>query len=555
MQVTYERGMYVARGFRDPAPFHKKGWVFRSVLNGWMTTNIENVLPLFDYCVAEAAARVGALRTQRIEAIADSIAVDVDEDFPAPPGLKYRPYQKAGIAYMLERLRAGRDVLNADVMRLGKTVQSMGVINSLTPQRVLVICPANAKSVWRDHMRDWLIEPRTVGVAEGNNLPNTEYTIINYDIISRHLEALKSVVWDLIILDESKALKNPGSKRTKNILDSSGRSRRIPSEMIPARLGRIFLDGTPVYTRIIDLWPVVQRCDPQGLGSNYWNFIRRYCGANELNDWDTSGAINLEELQRKLRSTFMIRREKHHVGKEVEPFRQVISLPKAGLKTLLDAEARVVAENIDSLMKLDQSGVLDASVVDEILGRFVTNEGDEALSVIEASGALATVRRELAIAKLPMCIDWITNLLQSEEKVVVFAHHRDVVAALHEAFPGSARVWGGMTTKKRDAEVAKFKTDPECRVFVGNIMSAGQAISLSVADVVVFCELSWIPAEMDQAEERIWTTEKQYPLSVYWLTVEDSLDYIMSAVLMQRQKDIRRTVSDRALDERIKVTA
>ena len=89
----------------------------------------------------------------------------------------------------------------------------------------------------------------------------------------------------------------------------------------------------------------------------------------------------------------------------------------------------------------------------------------------------------------------------------------------------------------------RFQADPECRVIVCNIRAGGTAISLAASDVVVFVELSWVPSEMDQAEERIWLPEKTTPMSVYRLVVENSLDSAMAHILDVRQESIERTLS------------
>jgi SWI/SNF-related matrix-associated actin-dependent regulator of chromatin subfamily A-like protein 1 len=176
----------------------------------------------------QIAAKVGrpdaveAINAEREEAarkaqaaIEASRATDADVDIPVPAGLAYLPYQRAGIAYCMERDGA----LIGDDMGLGKTPQAIGTIN-VDPdcKRVLVICPASLKLNWAKELRRWLSRPMTVGVAEGSNFPATDIVIINYDIVAKHRATIDTIEWDNLIVDEAHYLKNPKAQRTKAIL-------------------------------------------------------------------------------------------------------------------------------------------------------------------------------------------------------------------------------------------------------------------------------------------------------------------------------------------------
>src|SRR5439155_1581888 len=101
-------------------------------------------------------------------------------------------------------------------------------------------------------------------------------------------------------------------------------------------------------------------------------------------------------------------------------------------------------------------------------------------------------------------IEHLRDLLEEKGKVIVFAHHHEVVDALMEEFGNEAVKVDGRVTKPetRQAAVDRFQTDPTCKVFVGSIMAAGVAITLTAADTVVFAELDWVPGNVSQAEDR-----------------------------------------------------
>lgn len=499
------------------------GWRFLNSLQQWTTTDITKVVPVIEHCDKSTAATVDAWLNARTAAVAASMAAGADIEVPAPQGLAYRNYQKAGIAFM----RARKYSLNADAPRLGKTIQSLGLVNSYNrPARVLVICPANAKINWCREAKRWLVHQGTIGYCEGDENPDTDFLAINFQILGRHLNSIGSRQWDFIFVDEAHFLGNPKSQRTQQVMS------------LDAELHMVFLTGTPVYTRPIQLWPMLQRLDHQGLGSNFWRYVKRYCNAerDENGRWKYDSSSNEEELQFKLRERFMIRREKSDVSAELPTSRITVALPKTGLDRLLKKEKDLVSKNLGDLMDRLKGEMTDAEWTE--LAKF---DGRDDLF----TGPVASVRRDIALAKVPMVTEFVEELLLSERKVVVFTHHRDVTQALSAAFTpyGVATVIGGISSAKREAERIRFQEDPACRVFVGNITAAGSAIELSAADVIVFAELSWVPSEIDQAEERIWLPTKTVPLTIYRLVIEDSVESVIAAVLEARQESITRMMT------------
>jgi len=232
-------------------------------------------------------------------------------------------------------------VLIADEMGVGKTLQAIGVANMTKGlKRVLIIPPATVKVNWKREWEKWSTHPNlTVGYCEGDHNPQTDVLICNYDIVNRHIDYFHAVDWDILILDESHYLKNDKSGRTKFILGGKDRGGRKHKPIAAKR--RLFLSATPITVRPIDLWTTCQACDPEGLGKSWWNFVHRYCDAKDGGfGLDTSGASNLEELQFKMRSKFMIRRSRRDVFGEIDPKPQRVFLPNTGLEKEIDAGAQ-----------------------------------------------------------------------------------------------------------------------------------------------------------------------------------------------------------------------
>lgn len=435
--------------------------------------------------------------------------------------------------------------ITSDYILTHNTIQAVGVMNTFEkPAHILVICPSTPKRNWYREIKKWLVHDLEVGICDGKKNPETPVLIINYDILHTHKEYLDSVHWDIIVCDESHYLKNPKARRTKMVFGEGKKKKPLSAAFW------LFMSGSQMFKTPVDLFTVVQKCDPHGLGKSWWDFVHRYCDAKSDGfGLDTSGASNLEELQYLMRTRFMCRRTKKDVAGDMPSNRQTISLPRSGLvDKLVKQEKAEVEKNFGAFSALIGS-VMSAEAIDELLTEYSYLDGIERGddNNVTLVGELAKIRRELAVAKTPMCIDFINDVLEHEDKVVVFAHHRDVITLLKEAFPDAAVVRGGMADKVKDAEVTRFQTDPACRVLIGNIVAAGQAINLSVADVAVFIEISWVPSEVSQAEERIWDVLKTRPNTIYRLPVEGSLDEAMIAVVEQRQEDVNKAMNMDAL--------
>lgn len=440
---------------------------------------------------------------------------------PVPAGIDYLPYQRTGIAFALSRDNA----LIADQMGLGKTVQALGVVNGDSSVRhVLVICPASLKLNWKREAEKWLTRPLSVGVANGS-FPETDVVVINYDVVSKWRGAIDAGRWDLLIVDEAHYLKNPKAKRTQAVLGHrekvDGEWRTIETPIRARR--RVFLTGTPIVNCPIELWPLVEALDPTGLGRNFFGYAKRYCNAVKgEHGWDFSGSSNLGELQTRLRGSFMIRRLKDEVLSELPAKRRQVVLLEGGKddQRSMDAEMRVYRDWQAAV----ESGDTEAQTA--------------------AFTEMSKLRHATAVAKIPYVIEAVESALESEDKVVVFAHHHDVIRAMAEAFPGAAVITGETANETRQAEVDRFQSDPACRVFIGSIQAAGVGITLTAAQHVVFAELDWVPGNMSQAEDRLHRIGQRGQVLVSHLVFAKSLDAHMSEVIIGKQ-----TVIDAALDD------
>lgn len=471
--------------------------------------------------------------------IAMSYALDSNLSIPVPDGLEYLPFQKAGIAFALRR----RHTLIADEMGLGKSIQAIGVFNANSSiKKILLIPPASLRLNWKKEIMKWTVRKISGGIASGKDFPETDLVICNYDIVKKFRKEIDKRRFDLVICDEAHYLKNPDTQRTKAILghESYGKVTKTPIDC-----GMwIYLTGTPILNRPIELWPIVHNADVEGLGASYWIFAKRFCKAWEAPwGWDFSGADHLEELQDRLRATIMIRRLKKDVLKDLPPKRrQVVAIPGGSAKAAIQAEKDFYEGNQKVIEEAKEKAEAAQKAGDEASYKEAVKELQGGYASIFQE--MARLRHQTAMAKIPYAIEYMKDILEQEDKIVVFAHHREVVEKTYDAFRGIAvMMHGGTPMVERQAAVDKFQEDPKCRVIIGSIGTMGVGWTLTAASYCLFTELDWVPANITQAEDRLHRIGQLESVLIQHLVFDESLDADMAQKILEKQK-----VIDLALD-------
>jgi len=263
---------------------------------------------------AGLATRINAQVGTLDQSILMSGQHDSDVVIPAPEGLNYMGFQKAGIAYAMPL----SGVLIADEPGLGKTIQAIGISNMVPEiRKVLVIAPATPRLNWKREWLKWDVKGLSVGIVSDRDTtkwPDTDVVIISFNLVGAHLENIHAGTWDMLVVDEAHNLKNAKARRTQLILgapESKKGATLIPA--IPAiptkRL--VLMTGTPIVNFPIDLWTLISAVNPTRW-NDFFAYAKRYCNATQgPYGWDFKGASNLDELQAELRASCMVRRTKN----------------------------------------------------------------------------------------------------------------------------------------------------------------------------------------------------------------------------------------------------
>lgn len=595
-------GLFVATRctYAERLIFQRHGWTV-AVVPGlgkkWTTPNVEKARPIAKYAIGAAADHLRAAERIKEAAVAASWAEDTDRDFPAPEGLSYMAFQRAGIEYAIQRHRT----LIADPPGLGKTIQAIGTHNVVKTERVLVVCPASLKVNWSREWKRWDVHGKTVGIAMSvpkrepiyeadgtrardpftdaplsrswteHDWPDTDVVIINYDMLIAFDSQVKAIKWDMVVFDEAHLLKTATAVRTMCVFGGKKKARKKDGKVVekmkrldPIRAERhLYLTGTPILSKPVELWNLIKACDPRGLGRSWEEFVHQYCAAYDEMVSDTQtrlvtdGASNLDELNRLMRERFMVRRDKRAVLKELpDKTRELIMLPVDKLEKPLKKEKTRVEKALEGFEAMlgvseDDNPFRYIDVIDMLSSKLAaaldSQDSEEpdwnaaVRSLTEPEQIMFTelseAREEVALAKVGLVVDHVKKLVESEEPVILFGYHKSVIDEtrdrLEKAGIRVGVVTGAVAPNKRQAVVDQFQ-DGEIDVIIGNILAMGVGFTLTRARFVVFAELDWVPALIEQAEDRAWRHGQKNAVLIQHLVVDGSIESRMAMALLEK---------------------
>jgi len=450
------------------------------------------------------------LRAEHDEALATirssrSTSGEPIDEVAAVLGGQLAPFQWAGVRYAL----AARRTFIADEQGLGKTVEALAAIEADGAYPAIVVCPASLKLNWEREACKW-VSHRSVTVIGGRMAvpPTGDITILNYEIVAAHREALTRLRPRALVIDESHYVKNPQAKRTRAV--------RKLADAVTADGLRLALSGTPVLNHaeeLVSQLRVIGRLGEFGSGAQFARQFR--------------GELSEERLHWHLRRRCFIRRLKSEVLPQLPAKRQVV-VPVAMSN---EREYRLAEDDVIAWLR---SQPLDLR---ELNAKIAATLRAERLA------QLGTLQRLAARGKLAAALAWIGDFLQSGEPLVVFARHIEVQEAVLERFPDAAHLLGRDSTARRDETVQAFQSSDGPQLLIAATRVAAQGITLTRASNVAFLELEWTPAMHDQAEDRCHRIGQRDAVTAWYLLAANTIDETM-ATLIQRKRGIVAAVTD-----------
>lgn len=424
------------------------------------------------------------------------------------------PFQELGVQALMSR----KHNLLADEMGLGKTIQAIELVNRLKLRKVLVICKASIKRNWQRKLEEWLISKRVIQIIDKKTdfiSDFSEVVIVNYDLITHSYihQQLTDIKWDLLICDEAHYLKNMEAKRTKAVLSRKG--------LAHCAQRTLMMTGTPVLNRPIELYPMLRVLAPTVIApySDYIRYGRRYCaGYQDGFGFNADGASNMDELNKKLRANYMIRR----MTDEVQ-----VQLPKKRYEVIFIDSTKEIQNQLEVLSNPARKDFKHSNLS-------------------AGGGELATLRRECAEKKVAFSIELIKEYVESSGKIVIFAYHHTVIEAIERELSSFRTVvlTGSTSQLGRESSIKRFREDPQVKVFIGQIQAAGEGIDglQDSCSNVLFVESSWVSGEIEQAIKRIHRMGQTKPVLIRFLVWADSVEEHMMRVALDKAQLIKEIV-------------
>ena len=441
------------------------------------------------------------LKTHRTE----DINVDYTKYSHRPP----LEHQKLAI----ESLAGSKRYILADDMGLGKTTSTIIAALETDAKKILIICPATLKINWQREIENY--SDRPVYISEGKNFSTEhDFVIINYDIIKNFYDLkdkqnslITQSNFDLVIIDEAHYIQNAQAQRTK-LINSFAKD-----------INRVWLlTGTPMTSRPMNYFNLLNIIESP-VAQNWMAYAIRYCQGYQFNAgkrkiWNVSGASNLEELRDRT-SRQVLRRLKE----------DVLDLPD---KIITPVYLRLKSKEYET-------------EVGEYYNWY-ENKKEESKSLTIQFSRLMKVRQIIAEEKIKQTIELAENIIEQGKKVIIFTNFTDTLRKIHEHF-GKQSVYldGSCTKPQRQYSVDQFQENDKIKVFVGNLKAAGVGITLTAGEACIMNDLSFVPSDHSQAEDRAYRYGQKSNVSVYYPIFENTIEGIIYDMLTNK-KNIFETV-------------
>lgn len=455
--------------------------------------------------------------------------------------VKPYPYQLEGIDFGMRHRR----LFIGDEPGLGKTLQSIGIVNAANAYPCLVICPSSLKINWQREFEKFTDKKALVlSDSTRTTWPYLLQMRVHHMAIVNYESLRKYFVWDInnqsassnsqfgrekkktfrlkdvvfcshikmfksVIIDESHRVKDPSAQQsifTKGI--ASGK------EWI------ILLSGTPVVNRPEDLVAQLSIMDRLSEFGGRQAFLSRYCGgepvrASRFGREEKGEPTNLSELSQRLYSTCLIRREKAKVLTE---------LPD---KTRCDLYVDI--SNRDEYE-------LAADDLAEYLRQYkeCTDMEISRKMRMEALVKFMTLRSIAAKGKVAQAIDFARNFLASGKQLILFCSYHDIVDTLCRAFPNAVRVTGRDSAITKQAAVDAFQSG-HSNLIICSIKAAGVGLTLTASSNVAFVEFPWTYADCCQCEDRAHRIGQRNNVTCYYLIGRGTIDGALYNIIMQKK--------------------
>ena len=495
MKVSYQNGVFRCRPTLGNRHILQAAWVWNSAARSFETKELWKAWRLREHFDDSA---VLFFQTRSVYKTPDWWF----ETDCVPKGQKLLPFQIEGVEFALRR----NNSYLAFEMGLGKTPTAIVLMNHIHQQTVIV-CPTFLVDNWLRELKTWYF--MTAGAIRNGREVSLDLpwncVVVPDSLLDRSAvqDAVARFEPGLLIVDEAHRFKTVDAKRTKALVN------KIKTESVGKT---ILLSGTPMPARPMELYPLLSAFAGNTIGfRTQHQYGLRYCGAFENEyGWVYTGATNQDELKKRIHGSFMLRKEKKDVLKQLPP-----------------KEERIV-----------------------VVGRntgVVKKKWKEYRPDQHNLGELAKYSSQVAIEKFPLALQYIENILEGgfEKPLLVFAWHTSFILSLRDALQSQGfkveMIYGKTPMQNRTEIVNNFQAG-KIDVLIGQVFTM-VGLNLTAASRVIFAEFSWTPGDNDQAADRAHRIGQDETVVVDYLALADSLDEQMLESLLNKKRVIKKLIN------------
>jgi SWI/SNF-related matrix-associated actin-dependent regulator 1 of chromatin subfamily A len=401
---------------------------------------------------------------------------------PRTFNFKLYDYQERGVAYILRH----KYVILSDAMGLGKSIQALAAVHKTDAAKVLIVCPAFLRPNWRNEV-----------IKAFGSLDVDRFTITSYASLKKVKDK-----YDFVILDEAHAVKNVTAKRTIAIHNyiRSNKPRYL-----------LLMTGTPIMNRVPEIYSLLKLVSygnaSKPLNMDYWGFSHTFSNAVEVRTpYGTAtkfeGIRNVEALKSYLK------------GKYIRRTNDVVDLPSLVKKDFL-ANQKQLAEQKE--------------ILEELKDNLKPN-----LAYISSK------KMVMAMAKVKLTIDYVKDMVEQGEQVVVFSDHVAPAEDIANAIDGAVCLTGKDSTDYRGKIVQDFQAG-KVPVITATIKALGTGVTLTAARHLVFNDYPFVPADLEQAEKRIHRIGQERTCFIHYV-LSNKLDEYILKVIQTKKNTIEKVI-------------
>ena len=441
-----------------------------------------------------------------LEGLLDVEVKEILRRVKIPNNLFLFPHQEVGVVFI--ELAGGR-VLVGDAMGLGKTIQVLAWISTQPKEKVIWITKKLLVPQTRSEVEKWLPGKSIQTIRSGKDkIEGADITIVNYDLVGKHLDALGKLEATTVVMDEITMITNGKAKRTKAVMSLVHRIKKV-----------IGISGTPLRGRPKNFFSFLNLLNPIIFNSEY-NYWKQFCdlkeGAYGLN---INGASNMKTLHQIL-LPMMLRRNRDVIEGLPDKSRKIVTLEAMPSFWNDYKEEEAKLKNL-----------------------FLDRREEDTNKIL---GSLAKLRILVGQEKARQTYDVVSKYLEAGEKIVIFIHHKSVRTYLMEVFKkyNPLSIYGGQNEKEVAKNQKLFRENPKFPIIIVSTLAGGAGLNLVPAAFAFFVERQWVSDDEEQAEDRICRIVGSAPsVTISYLHIPETLDDRMEE-LNQEKRENTQTIMD-----------